>query len=280
MADDKTREQAVDALRKAARAFEKASGEQGEGQAGGESFAQALQPFVPGARGIGDRPEGVEHKAEKADPALLGVTRNLRFAQALVNEEQELEPGVRSVLEGKLGRSLANVKIYAGRYADLAARALGAKAFAIGQRIFFRADSFHPTTSEGLGILAHEAMHTVQDQGGSVSEKEEQAREFQSRASQLAESAGEMGYGGAGFLDDMELAIEHTVGKAVDTIDTSSLAKPGGTGRSPDEDMSPANVSKAPDEDFLMHVLRKALFEKIRDEIEMEYTIHGVDTRP
>jgi hypothetical protein len=57
---------------------------------------------------------------------------------------------------------------YAG--ADLACRALHARAFAVGADIYFADGAFAPHTRAGLWLLAHEVAHVVQQSAGVVSD--------------------------------------------------------------------------------------------------------------
>jgi len=57
---------------------------------------------------------------------------------------------------------------YAG--ADLACRALHARAFAVGSDIYFADGAFAPHTRAGLWLLAHEVAHVVQQSAGVVSD--------------------------------------------------------------------------------------------------------------
>ena len=268
-------QQAVDALQQAAREFDLLSGEEGAGQSGGETFIQALQPFGTGAQGAPERQEGPQHKAVGGDPALIGITRNLKFAEALVSERKELDPSTRSFLQGQLGGEVGNVKVYTGQFADMAARALGAEAFAVERHVFFRSDAFRPGTSEGLGLLAHEVAHTMQS-GGGRDERESEARSIQQQVAGRAGSS--EGYGG-GAQGDMELAMDQAPasgGGGGGAVDSSASAIPG-EGKDEDEDVNPADTSRAPDEGKVFMILKRAVFDRLRETAEMAYTIHGVD---
>jgi hypothetical protein len=57
---------------------------------------------------------------------------------------------------------------HAGAGADLACRALGARAFTVGADIYFAVGEFRPGTRDGLWLLAHEVAHVVQQSAGLV----------------------------------------------------------------------------------------------------------------
>jgi hypothetical protein len=67
------------------------------------------------------------------------------------------------------GTDFASIRVhYGGADADLACRALGARAFTVGSDIYFAAGAFRPDTRDGLWLLAHEVAHVVQQSAGLV----------------------------------------------------------------------------------------------------------------
>jgi hypothetical protein len=79
---------------------------------------------------------------------------------------QPLDPGVRRELEERLGHDLSRVRLHTGRDAGQLTELLGADAVAVGQDVFFAPGTFKPGTDEGLRLLAHELLHTVQNPHG------------------------------------------------------------------------------------------------------------------
>lgn len=71
-------------------------------------------------------------------------------------------------LEQGLGTDLSAVRIHTDTQADYLARSVNAVAFTTGQDIFFSSGSYNPTTSEGMHLLTHEVVHTIQQAEGSV----------------------------------------------------------------------------------------------------------------
>ena len=88
--------------------------------------------------------------------------RLARWLQQILGTAEPLEQSVRRQMEGYLGRSLEDVRIHDSQQAGEVARRLGAEAFAIGSRIFADRGKLNPETVEGLGLLAHELTHVVQ----------------------------------------------------------------------------------------------------------------------
>jgi hypothetical protein len=68
--------------------------------------------------------------------------------------------------EQSLGADLSGVRVHVGAASQEAARAVGARAYALGQDIHFGAGYFDPSSPSGEHLLAHEVAHTVQQAGG------------------------------------------------------------------------------------------------------------------
>ncbi|MBR56620.1 MAG: hypothetical protein CMH54_01035 [Myxococcales bacterium] len=97
----------------------------------------------------------------------------------------------RTDLTRVLGRDPGDLRIHTGKRARDATDAMSAKAFAVGERDIFLGGEVSGSldTREGFAILAHEAMHTIQEQadvgfrrgGAATDELEAQARRVESR---------------------------------------------------------------------------------------------------
>ncbi|HSJ99886.1 MAG TPA: DUF4157 domain-containing protein, partial [Kofleriaceae bacterium] len=77
---------------------------------------------------------------------------------------EPLPDDVRARFERSLGVDLAGVRIHTDPAAASAAATIGARAYTIGQDIYFAAGQYDP---RGDRLLAHEVAHTVQQRGGS-----------------------------------------------------------------------------------------------------------------
>jgi Domain of unknown function (DUF4157) len=73
---------------------------------------------------------------------------------------------VRDQMERAFGYDFSAVRIHTDGNADAQARAIGARAFAVGSDLFFRASEYQPHSATGLELLAHELTHVVQQAGG------------------------------------------------------------------------------------------------------------------
>jgi hypothetical protein len=92
------------------------------------------------------------------------------FAPPIVQEVlrsggKPLDDGTRSAMEDRFGHDFGGVRIHDDARAAQSARAVSARAYAIGRDIVFAANQYAPETPEGGTLLAHELTHVVQ-QGG------------------------------------------------------------------------------------------------------------------
>lgn len=74
----------------------------------------------------------------------------------------------RHAMEAFFGQSFADVGIHTDDAADAAAEAVGARAFTVGDQIYFRRGGFAPDTAAGRDLLAHELSHVLQWRRGDV----------------------------------------------------------------------------------------------------------------
>jgi hypothetical protein len=101
------------------------------------------------------KPQGTA--AAKADvPAVVH--------DALSAPGQPLEGRTRAFMESRLGCDFQRVRISSDDRSARAADAIQAKAFTFGNRIVFGRNEYSPSTTAGLGLIAHELAHTAQQQ--------------------------------------------------------------------------------------------------------------------
>jgi hypothetical protein len=102
--------------------------------------------------------------APAGDERLTGAQRDAIESQR--GQGQPLEGGARRRLEQSLGQSLAEVRVHTGAAASSLTSSLNALAFASGTDVFFSAGAYAPQTPAGLGLIAHELAHVIQQQYG------------------------------------------------------------------------------------------------------------------
>jgi hypothetical protein len=79
-----------------------------------------------------------------------------------------LDRSVAAALSPSLGTSLDRVRVHTGDGAAALARAVTARAFTVGNDIYFGRGEYRPGTSEGNELIAHEVAHTIQQRGAPV----------------------------------------------------------------------------------------------------------------
>lgn len=84
---------------------------------------------------------------------------------ALASPGHPLEPRIRAKFEPLFGHDFAQVRVHDDARTDIAARAIGARAFALDRHIGFATGEYAPTTHRGGRLLAHELAHVVQPSG-------------------------------------------------------------------------------------------------------------------
>lgn len=87
------------------------------------------------------------------------VRRTLRQAG------QPLQADVRADFELRFGHDLSRVRVHTDGSAAASARMIGAHAYALGSHIVFGAQQYAPHTAQGRELLAHELVHTLQQEG-------------------------------------------------------------------------------------------------------------------
>lgn len=79
-----------------------------------------------------------------------------------------LDGSTRGQFEGFFGVDLGGVRLHADSKAAELSRSLGAEAFTVGNDVFFGEGKFAAGSSAGMGLLAHELTHVVQQGGSSM----------------------------------------------------------------------------------------------------------------
>lgn len=79
-----------------------------------------------------------------------------------------LDDNIRGSMEQGFGADFSGVRVHTGGQADALNRSLNAKAFTVGNDVFFGKGQYNPGSSSGQQLIAHELTHTVQQSGGAV----------------------------------------------------------------------------------------------------------------
>lgn len=107
-------------------------------------------------------------------PAASGELSSSPLARAVERRGAgvALPADLRLRLEARFGVALDRVRVHADEVADRAARAIGARAFTVGEDIFFAAGELAPTDARGHALLVHEVTHVIQSYQGRLTSAE------------------------------------------------------------------------------------------------------------
>jgi hypothetical protein len=136
-------------------------------------IAARLMRFVRRALGKGeppthkdddDKPKRLQKEAANAGAAAGPVPAGVEVSIDAMSAAggAPLPPGLRAVFEPRFGFDFADVRVHTGAEAAVASRKLGARAFTVGDHVFFGAGEFQPASREGQKLIAHELTHTIQ----------------------------------------------------------------------------------------------------------------------
>jgi len=77
-----------------------------------------------------------------------------------------MDDKTKEFMQDRFGENFSDVNIHAGQRAGELATNLNAKAFTVGNDIYFNDSQYSPNTQEGKRLLAHELTHVIQQGGG------------------------------------------------------------------------------------------------------------------
>ena len=114
-------------------------------------------------------PQEVPRKSAASDgqdKQMKGVPDAAGQAPSIVHEVlhspgRPLDAETRAFMEQRLGSDLSGVRVHHDARAAESARAVSARAFAVGQDVVFGAGQYAPATTAGRRLLAHELAHTI-----------------------------------------------------------------------------------------------------------------------
>lgn len=108
----------------------------------------------------------VSRKAASADSLTgLDVGATVDKAQGQ-SAGQPLDPATKQQMEHGFGRSFDDVRVHAGAPAATAAGELNARAFTVGNDIYFGQGAHDPGSAGGKHLMAHELAHVAQNANG------------------------------------------------------------------------------------------------------------------
>lgn len=111
--------------------------------------------------------------------------------QPSLGDGQGLDPRVRARVERVSHRAVPAVRVHTGGPADDIARSHGVRAWAYGQDVGFRAGEYRPGSLVSDAILAHEVIHTMQQDADGPSEADVGSLEQEATSFGLAATLGD-----------------------------------------------------------------------------------------
>ncbi|MBW6474529.1 MAG: DUF4157 domain-containing protein, partial [Anaerolineaceae bacterium] len=165
---------------------------------------------------------------------------------------QPLGSEISSQVTQKFGKSLNNVRLHTDRKSDQISRQINARAFTVGNDIFFRSGAYSPNSEQGKQTLLHEFAHVVQQSPSGTSSGPlklgEPDDQFEREADQVSKSQSSSSQSGSAI----------SKGVVQRSIFTSAKQKVGGLfGRGGNK--APAQPTPAPPLSFTTSSLPKGL---------------------
>jgi hypothetical protein len=124
-------------------------------------------PRVQRRAGRHDETGEIAIQTKRATPQKATVSPDVEGQLRSAGSGQPLSHGARAFFEPRFGHDFSSVRVHIGEAADGLNRRLSARAFTMGEGIFFRQGEYKPDSQAGKELLAHELTHVVQ-QGGAV----------------------------------------------------------------------------------------------------------------
>jgi hypothetical protein len=114
---------------------------------------------------------GCEATTIRRQPTGPAAPRNLPAdleaqVQQLTAGGTPMSPALRALFEPRLGRDLGDVRLHTDAGAAASARAVGARAYTVGNHVAFGDGQWSPETAHGRRLLAHELAHVALGHGG------------------------------------------------------------------------------------------------------------------
>ena len=111
-----------------------------------------------------------------------------------------LPDDIRAEMEEKIGADFSSVSIHTDGTADELCKELNARAFAVGNDVFFAAGEYAPDTEAGRKLLAHELTHVAQQSNGAQ-------RAVMREENESSDSASGYGEKKTGFIEFPSLEV-------------------------------------------------------------------------
>ncbi|MBC7849469.1 MAG: DUF4157 domain-containing protein, partial [Chitinophagaceae bacterium] len=118
------------------------------------------KPFFPKV----DTRVGIQRKSEGNTAGSHGAQAPSTVQTVLSSSGKKLDTDTKQFMSARLGRNFDNVRVHTNHIAERSAEAINARAYTVGNNIFFGTGEYQPKNAEGRKLLAHELAHTVQQE--------------------------------------------------------------------------------------------------------------------
>lgn len=105
----------------------------------------------------------IQNKSESGAAVSQNVSGSIESSRG---GGSSLDGKTQSFMASRMGNDFGQVKIHADSGATQLSRSLNAKAFTVGNDIYFNEGQYRPQATEGKRLLAHELTHVLQQGGG------------------------------------------------------------------------------------------------------------------
>ncbi|MEJ2043806.1 MAG: DUF4157 domain-containing protein [Reinekea sp.] len=107
-----------------------------------------------------------ENDAADGESAPMVSDETEQQINALKGQGKAMDKSIRKEMEAKMNADFSDVSIHTSGEADALCKQLSARAFTVGNDIFFAAGEYAPDSEAGRKLLAHELTHVVQQESG------------------------------------------------------------------------------------------------------------------
>ena len=125
-----------------------------------------------------------EKKLQKKDAGsqTSGAWHTPAYLNSLRGQGNVLPVATQAFFHNRTGHDFRDVEIHTGAEAEASAKEMSAKAYTYGKHIVFNKDEYNPDTYEGKKLLAHELVHTLQQNRSALLKKDKDEPEQQCSA--------------------------------------------------------------------------------------------------
>ncbi len=112
--------------------------------------------------------EGIVQRAAVDQGSVTEVPPSVH--EVLQSSGQALEPQTRAFMESRFDHDFSRVRLHTDGQAASSANAVKARAYTVGEHVVFAEGQHTSSTSEGLGLMAHELSHVIQQNSRAIPE--------------------------------------------------------------------------------------------------------------